>query len=209
MFRGESHRNGPYLYSKWSWCCTASLAAAFVSSDPVSYCWPATEGRVARVPIHFIQCCLTPRLCTGCFSLWEPQNPCQSSLDWSGFGWFWFFFCLKQAHKILLWAVSLHLLWAVRLNAELPYVFSVCARSVTQLEWCSALGWCWWSFLSLCLLSFFPERNFKDAEAVGKMKRMQIISTSRPAWHLLLSSWRQSGIIDSGCCCSNINIFPV
>lgn len=71
MFRGEPHRNGPYLYSKWSWCCTASLASAFVSSDPVSYCWPATEGKVARVPIHFIQCCLTPRLCTGLFSLWQ------------------------------------------------------------------------------------------------------------------------------------------
>lgn len=47
------------------------LPPAFVSSDPVSYCWPAAEGKVARVPIHFIQCCLTPRLCTGWFSLWE------------------------------------------------------------------------------------------------------------------------------------------
>lgn len=71
----ESLRNGLYLYSKWSWCCTASLASAFVSSDPVWYCWPATEGKVARVPKHFIQCCLTPRLSTGWFSLWQHLKP--------------------------------------------------------------------------------------------------------------------------------------
>lgn len=112
-------------------------------------------------------------------------------------------------HELLLWTVSPQLLGAVCLNADLPSVFSVFARSTTQLEWCSAFGWWWWGFLCLCLFLFFPERNFKDAEAVGKMKKMQMISTSRLAWHLLLSSWRQSGIIDSGCCCSNINIFPV
>lgn len=133
-------------------------------------------------------------------SVAAPQTPCQSSLVV-------FCFCLMQAHKTLLWNVSPHLLWPVSLNADLPSVFSVCARSATQLEWCSAFGW-WW-FLSLCLFLFFPERNSKDAEAVGNMKKMQMISTSRPAWHLLLSSWRQSGIKDSGCCCSNINIFPV
>lgn len=74
------------------------------------------------------------------------------------------------------------------LNADLSSVFSACARSATQLEWRSAFGWWWWSFLSLCLFFFFPERSFKDAEAMGKMKKMQMTGTSMPAWHMLLSS---------------------
>lgn len=135
-------------------------------------------------------------------SVTAPQNPCQSSSDWSVFV-FWFEAGSEgtSVDCFLLICYELSECW-----------LSFCVLSLCKVCYPARVVFCFWMvmvefFVSLCLFFFFPERTFKYAEAVGEMKKMQMISTSRPAWHLLLSSWRQSGITDSGCSCSNINIY--
>lgn len=207
MLREVSNRNGPYLYSKWSWYCTDScfsfcfLWQCFV----LLVCYRGHDGTCPHIV------CLTPGLCTVQSALWEyfriNVRIVQTDLKCG-------VFTLKQVHRILLWIISPDVFWAACVNADLPS--ALCTTPATQLDGCSAFGWCdgcFWFRVFFCLIVCFyfswEELSLRVMKLWRKERRLQMISTSRLAGQLLPSPRRQSRIISNACWCSNTSVFPV